>query len=755
MDSASQTPEVGQCPVCRSEVSAEADFCGVCGSQNPQTTAIELRSVDYLLSELAHWEADGSVNLDEARVLREKYENLREELRAQIIANGNSASHSESRPDLNPSSARHPSQRASPRTTIPGKSRRAVLETLADPRTIRLLLYTGAAMLVVGIVISLRDILYLKLREPVVQAALLAVGTTAVTLCGWLTILRTRLLLTGRALALVGSLLVPVNFWFLVRSGLISSNGSAWMVCAFCAVLYANTAVILREKLYLYLASVASIFTAWTIIYRIEQEAVGLYALALMILSLAFLHLGRLLRVHGDKEHETAGDERQTTEDPEAEIRKRHSLEWGPPLTHVALVGASISALMYMPWRLGSSSTNADEVFRLRSIDYDSSVAMLLFAMGAYAAWFTGRYVYTTNRRLLYTVAALALVWTEFVTIDGLAVSGPFQLLILATTAFILVLTSRMIISDSLRISLRRTGLIVIVVLAVILYPVLSVYESYPLTHGMILVLLAATYAVSGSSRSQKRGAVNNPSESSIALACASLLAVQAIIHLRLGDSSLRAPVVALGAFGVLSLCASVWSRPLRDVHYFRAGLYSVALAFVLGCLHTGFDPAGDVEVYTTPVAVLMLGAAYFSIRRGQDDYGADTRLLLWGGSVVLSAPLLVHALQYRLLLDRPTPWRDLTTLGVSLGLILLGAGGRLRAPALVGATSLALELLALTLTSVGWLQIPLKVYLVSVGALILVVWGLLEFRREQILLVRKRLKERREDARERIDEWR
>src|SRR4030095_1442388 len=103
--------------------------------------------------------------------------------------------------------------------------RRPLLETLADPQTIRLLLYTGAAMLVVGVVIWLRDVLYLKLQEPIVQAALLAIGTLPATVACWFTILRTRLRLTGRALTLVGSLLVPVNFWFLVRSGLVQNSG--------------------------------------------------------------------------------------------------------------------------------------------------------------------------------------------------------------------------------------------------------------------------------------------------------------------------------------------------------------------------------------------------------------------------------------------------------------------------------------------------------------------------------------------------
>jgi hypothetical protein len=123
-------------------------------------------------------------------------------------------------------------------------------------------------------------------------------------------------------------------------------------------------------------------------------------------------------------------------------------------------------------------------------------------------------------------------------------------------------------------------------------------------------------------------------------------------------------------------------------------------------------------------------------------------------GSLLLSVPLLIHALEYRLLLGVPAPWRDLATLCASLALILFGVMGRLRAPLLVGAISLASELLALALASVDWLQIPLKAYLISVGALMVIFWGLLEYRREQILLMRQRFHERREYARERFGEW-
>ena len=128
---------------------------------------------------------------------------------------------------------------------------------------------------------------------------------------------------------------------------------------------------------------------------------------------------------------------------------------------------------------------------------------------------------------------------------------------------------------------------------------------------------------------------------------------------------------------------------------------------------------------------------------------------LLWAGSLLLCVPLLFRALEFRLVLDAPAPWRDVAVLGASLGLVLYGVVGRMRAPVLVGVSALVLDLAVVTLTTVDWLQVPLKYYLISVGALLLVIFGTLEYRREQFLLMRKRLQERRSRMREEFGEWR
>jgi uncharacterized membrane protein len=124
-------------------------------------------------------------------------------------------------------------------------------------------------------------------------------------------------------------------------------------------------------------------------------------------------------------------------------------------------------------------------------------------------------------------------------------------------------------------------------------------------------------------------------------------------------------------------------------------------------------------------------------------------------GSLLLSVPILARAIEFRVVLDSAAPWRDVASLAASLGLILYGVVGRMRAPVIVGSVSLLAELAVLTLTSVDWLQVPLKYYLITVGALLLIIFGTLEYRREQFLLVRKRFQERRDSMREQFGEWR
>ncbi len=976
-----------RCFVCHAVVAAGSLFCAGCGARQDETPAQELRSIIYLLSELTDWEAQGAISPDEAGALRRRYELRRDELRARLasISEPRPANEAAATVALETKAQATNEGQAAARAASRRAARRTLFETLADPHTLRLLLYTGAAMLVVGIVIWLRDVLYLKLQEPQVQAALLACGTVAAIVSGWLMTLRVRLRLTGRALTLTGSLLVPINFWFLVRSGLIENHGRAWMVCALCAALYAQTAALLRERLYVYLACAASVATAWALIFRATPEAYGLYALALMMAALVFLHLSRLFPRATRRDEQTlaatAADEtmkggeassvealsEEAANDKAARGKaaepSRWSYElWGTPLVRVALFGATAAALAYMLLRLGTTSPALDVgMFRWRASDYDASIAILLFGALAYVAWFAARYVYTARRSMLYTTGALSLFWTEFLLLDGLRLGGQTHLSTLSATALVTAAAARRLRDGALAEALHRASAMVLTLLlfiasaialllhldastldtswrpavffvlaATLLFGAVrggrsasrSIYgaglatvaalvlvatltdaltaagvlpSSWPIAAGVVVAAFALQWAALNWLRPKESGATTKTNgqstrapvmggkatsapfimggsldavirlvTDSAALVCALLwlvrllafgdengwsaacvmlaallywamravharqswllylvslhagallLALALAVHverrwyatvfalvlfpllfalghrarvrgaawlarpmsrsaaaavagvcialvleaapaMQTGNELLLAPGVGACALLAATLGASLLSAGRERVRYFRVSLGAAVAAFALLALRAGYDPLTDVEIYTSPVAVLLLTVSYLILRREWDATARDASLLLWTGSLLLCGPLLIRALQFRLLLDLPAPWRDLIVLCVALALILFGAFGRLRAPVINGVVTLLLELIALALTSVRWLQVPLKVYLITAGGVSIVVWGVFEYRREQLLLVRQRLHERGAQARERFEEW-
>ncbi|HEX8776317.1 MAG TPA: hypothetical protein VF735_22295 [Pyrinomonadaceae bacterium] len=1073
-----------ECHICRAALSPDSLYCSECGAGYRERSVEELRAVLYLLSELERWQADGSINPAEAATLRAAYERRRDDLRALITASaekGISSAHARDADEATAATALQEDATRRSQTTANGQNastspsirfplspspkpqavehapRRTLVETLAEPYTLRLLLYTGAAMFVVGIIIWLRDVLYLKLQEPVVQAGLLMAGTIALTASGWFTILRTRQRLTGRALTLAGSLLVPVNFWFLVRSGLVADEGRAWMVCAFCTLLYAYTAQLLAEKLYVYMACAASLATAWALVNRFEPRAPGLYALATMFTSLALLHLSRMFPRTSAAREATQGsiEDQASGKSGRATAAGRLSYElWSDPLTHAAFLGAGLAALGYMMLRVGPSRSLYDGIFRLRARGYDSSISIFLFIALGYVSWFAGRYADARRRVTLYTTSTLALVWAIFLTLDGLRLSARVQILLLATIAMAAALAARRA-RRSLEwgAALFMAGVFATVMLTPVAFAVLLATEPVTLTQSAGFALLAVAFALLSAPRADTTAAQKTfayasaflastaflvallsaslNSQTLFTLACAvwpfALYAVaymtkhqrfesqlaapfirtadvevtllllwasvaslvlylseanriapraavfcalsgpllygllrvlrersafgaalsgvasivtvasfldalqdrgiwprdwpiaagvtcaafvihkatarllqangvreqagsgrlyatirvvlnaavalcallwlltalslidqggfgasivlglallywaeraaqwrsplptylaaahagaffiallvalkadrqlfptlaalvlvplffgvgfyarlrraawlagpasraalatmalafvaaisQATPHLQAGEEELFAPsltiaVLALVSFVVSALCGEGLAR----VRFFRAGLYLGVIAYALLCLRAGFAPLVDVEVYTSPIAVLLLAVAYISYRRAWGEYARDTSLLFWTGSILLGGPLLLRALQFRLLMDLAAPWRDLATLCASVALLLFGLLGRLRAPVLVGAVTLLIELLALTLTSVDWLQVPLKIYLVTVGALLALVGWMFEYRREQLMLIRNRFNERRESARARFSAWR
>ncbi len=133
----------------------------------------------------------------------------------------------------------------------PAAPRRNLLEIVLDPRSIQWLLASGAAVLVIGLVIWLAASGLFE--NKVFVALLLGAGNALLLAGGWAVIRFTRYQLAGRALTLLACLLMPLNLWFYNYQDLITvKDGHLWLAALVCCALYAVSARLLRDRAFVY-----------------------------------------------------------------------------------------------------------------------------------------------------------------------------------------------------------------------------------------------------------------------------------------------------------------------------------------------------------------------------------------------------------------------------------------------------------------------------------------------------------------------
>ena len=138
------------------------------------------------------------------------------------------------------------------RTTTPTlrTPRRPLWEILLDPRSIQWLLALGGALLVVGLVIWLATLGIFQHAE--VVAVALGLGNAALLGGGWFVTTRTRYQTAGRALTLLACLVMPLNLYFYHSHNLITLDGHLWAAALVCSLLYAASAWVLRDRMFVY-----------------------------------------------------------------------------------------------------------------------------------------------------------------------------------------------------------------------------------------------------------------------------------------------------------------------------------------------------------------------------------------------------------------------------------------------------------------------------------------------------------------------
>lgn len=294
---------------------------------------------------------------------------------------------------------------------------RSIGQILLDPRSIRALLASGGGLLVAGLVIWLASLGVFE--NPIVVATLLGAGTAALLGGGWSTIKFTRFHLAGLALTLLACLVMPLNLWFYHANQLMTLEGNLWIAAVVCCVLYAASATVLRDPLFVYVLMAGIAGTGLLILGDMHK----FYEVASPSLMLAIMGL---LGIHAERAF------------PEAEgdfSRKRFGLAFffsGHALLAgglVLLLGAQVATYVLTPlfpgWHLGMSAVTTDPTLKMLAIG--------IVLAGTYA------YVYSdlmVRKIGLYIhAAAFTLLWAELLGFQMLNIAHGTEL-VLAAMAF-------------------------------------------------------------------------------------------------------------------------------------------------------------------------------------------------------------------------------------------------------------------------------------------------------------------------------
>jgi hypothetical protein len=182
----------------------------------------------------------------------------------------------------------------SPRPRVqqaPAQPRRNLLEILLDPRSIQWLLGLGGALMVVGLVLFLWFNDYFT---PPVVAVTLGVANGALLAGGWFLIRSTRYQTAGRAVTLLACLVMPLNLWYYNANNLIVIGGHLWVAALVISVLYAASALVLRDEMFVYVFVGGVALTGLLILADLEKFwEIALPSTMLVVLGLLAIHAER------------------------------------------------------------------------------------------------------------------------------------------------------------------------------------------------------------------------------------------------------------------------------------------------------------------------------------------------------------------------------------------------------------------------------------------------------------------------------
>lgn len=250
-------PSRGVCWSCKLAIEPDSEFCPACGAPIDDPLVHQLRCWYYTGAIVKAYSDSRLIPLAQAHGLIHDVKGsigalqaILETKRQPVVATCVEDETPEAPVDVAPKLSDRPRQ---VRLAPPRLPRRPFWDVLLDPRSIQWLLGLGGALLVIGLVIWLATLGIFK--NPLVVAFALGIANGVVLGLGLAVTLFTRFQTAGRALALLACLVMPLNLWFYHSNDLLTLEGHLWLAALVCCLLYAASALVLRDSMFVYVLS--------------------------------------------------------------------------------------------------------------------------------------------------------------------------------------------------------------------------------------------------------------------------------------------------------------------------------------------------------------------------------------------------------------------------------------------------------------------------------------------------------------------
>ncbi|MFO0812609.1 MAG: hypothetical protein U0796_05290 [Gemmatales bacterium] len=309
------------------------------------------------------------------------------------------------------------------------------LERLLSPQGIQALLGTGGALFVGGLITWLATLGVFD--HPLVLAACLGGVNLALLFAGFALVLRSRYQLAGLALTLLACLVMPLHLWFYHAQHLLTFDNHLWAAALVISLLYALTARVLQNLWFvpIFLGGIA--MTTLLILADLGQFwQVTAPAIALVGMGLVAIHVERLF-----------------TQDAASPFRRERfglAFFWsGHALLGLGLLMVLVAQLAGGPLYAHYTKSIYDQWSFTRTelvtTQSGKGLALFLVLVGVYAHLYSDMVV--RRKGYCLQIAALLLVWVEFIVIDLLNISLSIESLLglLAGTGLLIQLLHRLV----------------------------------------------------------------------------------------------------------------------------------------------------------------------------------------------------------------------------------------------------------------------------------------------------------------------